>query len=58
LGIIVNGNQLLIRWEEWWGVLWLVSLFLMPKEEIKGKRHKDPMGPAELVVLKGPDPEG
>lgn len=53
LGIRINGNQLLIKWEEW-AVLWLVSLFLMQKEEIRGKGHKDLMGPAELVVLKGP----
>lgn len=53
MGIRINGNQLLIKWEEW-AVLWLVSLFLMQKEEIRGKGHKDLMGPAELVVLKGP----
>lgn len=40
------------------GVLWRVSLFLMQKEEIRGKGHKNFTGPAELVVLKGLDPEG
>lgn len=53
MGIRINGNQLLTKWEEW-SVLWLVSLFLMQKEEIRGKVHKDLMGPAELVVFKGP----